>query len=300
MKISLGYKSLIGVAATVFSLGSVAVLADDDIVPIGRAINSVPIFDAHVHYKQAAWEPFPPATVIKLMDQSGVAMALVSSTPDPGTIRLWEFAPKRVVPELRPYHGVAGSSNWTKVPGMIQYLRERLAKYPHQGIGEFHIHHVDPSDEPLLREVAAMARSKKILIHIHSTAEPVRLLYRLEPSLVIIWAHAGMSEPARVVEELMETYKTLHADTSYRERDILTGDGKIDSDWRQVIERFPDRFLVGSDTWVNSQWADYSGLISLNRAWLSHFPREIAEMITHKNAERLFGRKVSAELFGQR
>ena len=54
--------------------------AHDSQQPIGDAIKSVPIFDAHVHYKRPAWGPFPPATVIELMDKSGVAMALVSST----------------------------------------------------------------------------------------------------------------------------------------------------------------------------------------------------------------------------
>lgn len=267
---------------------------------IGDAIKDVPIFDAHIHYKQPAWGPYPPATVIELMDKSGVAMGLVSSTPDTGTIRLWEFAKKRIVPELRPYHGNAGSGNWTKAPGMAQYLRERLAKYPHQGIGEFHIHSIDPDDEPLLRDVAAMAKARQIPIHIHSGAEPVRLLYRLEPALTIIWAHAGMSEPANVVEEMMAAYASLYADTSYRERDILASDDRIDAAWRKVIERFPERFMVGSDTWVNSQWDAYGELIALNRRWLSHFPRRIAEMVAYKNAERLFGRKVSADLIGQR
>ena len=46
-----------------------------------KAIRDVPIFDAHMHYKQEAWELYPVRTVIELMDRSGVAMALVSSTP---------------------------------------------------------------------------------------------------------------------------------------------------------------------------------------------------------------------------
>ena len=53
---------------------------------IGPAIRDVPIFDAHIHYKEPAWGPYPVKTVIEMMDRSGVAMALVSSTPDEGTI----------------------------------------------------------------------------------------------------------------------------------------------------------------------------------------------------------------------
>ncbi|MGA0394028.1 MAG: amidohydrolase family protein, partial [Rhodospirillales bacterium] len=70
--------------------------------------------------------------------------------------------------------------------------------------------------------------------------------------------------------------------------------------WRRVLERFPDRFMVGTDTWVNDQWAAYADLVELNRMWLSLLSREIAEKIAYKNAERLFGRKVGKHLIGQR
>ncbi len=279
---------------------SAVTLAGEKHTAIGKAISAVPIFDAHVHYKQPAWGPYPPKTVIEMMDKNGVAMALVSSTPDAGTIKLWQFAPKRIIPELRPYHDGAGSSNWMKAEGMAAYLRQRLRQYPHQGIGEFHIHSIDPTDEPLLRDVTQMARARKIPIHIHSGAAPVDLLYRLEPSLTVIWAHAGMSEPAEVVEAMMAKYATLYADTSYREGDILNADGSIDPAWRKVLERFQDRFMVGSDTWVNGQWAAYGDLIATNRRWLSRFSRPIAEKIAFRNAERLFGRKVDRALIGQR
>ena len=51
---------------------------------------------------------------------------------------------------------------------------------------------------------------------------------------------------------------------------------------------------------MNGQWANYERLIARNRQWLSHLPRDIAENIAFKNAERLFKHKVSKELFGTR
>lgn len=276
------------------------VLADDSHQPIGDAIRSVPIFDAHVHYKQEAWKPYPTSSVIKLMDLSGVAMALVSSTPDEGTIRLFEYAPSRIVPELRPYHGDARASNWTEIPGMADYLRERLEAYPHRGIGEFHLHNLDTVNRRLLRQVTAMAKAHDIPLHVHSGAAPVHLLYELEPDLTIIWAHAGLSEPVSVVDATLAAHPTLYADTSYRENDILASDGTIDPAWRRVIERFADRLMVGSDTWMNFQWDNYHQLISRNRLWLSHFPRDVAEKIAFRNAERLFKRKVDMDLIGTR
>ena len=166
--------------------------ADDTHAPIGDAVKDLPIFDAHIHYKEPAWEPYPVKSVIELMDKNGVAMGLVSSTPDQGTIMLWEYAPNRIVPELRPYHGDVGSSNWTKAPAIEEYIAERLKKYPHEGIGEFHIHSLDVSDEPLFRKVIAMAKTRDIYLHVHSGPEPIRWLYGLDPDVKIIWAHAGL------------------------------------------------------------------------------------------------------------
>lgn len=288
-----------GLLALTIAIATTAARGDDGHRHIGDAISDVPIFDAHIHYKEPAWGPYPPETVIELMDRSGVAMGLVSSTPDDGTITLWEFAPARIVPELRPYHGSAGSSNWTKADGMLEYIRGRLAKHPHEGIGEFHIHRLDPDDRPLLKAITEMARERGIPIHIHSGADPVHLLYELEPSLTVIWAHAGMSEPAHVVDETLDAHDTLMADLSYRETDILRGD-TIDPAWRALIEKHADRLMVGTDTWVNSQWARYEDLIALNRRMLSKFPREIAEKIAFRNAEKLFDRKVTNDLIGKR
>ncbi|MCB1774459.1 MAG: amidohydrolase family protein [Gammaproteobacteria bacterium] len=274
--------------------------ADADHHHIGEAVMALPIFDAHMHYSERAWEPVPPKAVLRRMNDSGVAMALVSSTPDAGTIRLLDYAPNRIFPELRPYHGEADSGNWTRHPGIFAYLSERLAAYPHEGIGEFHLHEVGIEDQALLRQVAALAAEHDILIHVHSGKGPVDLLYDMQPDLRIIWAHAGMTEPASVVESMMARYDSLYADTSYRETDIMHDDGSINADWRRVIERFPDRFLVGSDTWANSQWAEYRELIHTNRQWLSRFSRPVAENIAYRNAERLFGRKVHGGLIGTR
>ena len=266
--------------------------------PIGQGAADLPLFDAHVHYKEPAWGPFPPATVIELFDRNGVAMALVSSTPDQGTIKLWEHAPVRVVPELRPYRGSYGSGNWTEMIGMRGYLTDRLDAYPHEGIGEFHVRAIDNVDKDLLRDVARMAMERKIPIHIHSGAEPVRFFFAVEPGLTVIWAHAGMSSPPEEIGAMMDRYDRLFADTSYRESDILRDDA-LDPDWKALLMRHAGRFMVGSDTWVNGQWSRYDSIIAQNRAWLALLPRREAEMIAYQNAERLFGRKVTKGLIGQ-
>lgn len=282
------------------TLMGVSALADGDHAPIGDAVGDLPIFDAHLHYKQPAWDAYPVRSVIELMDHSGVAMGLVSSTPDEGTIRLWEYAPNRIVPELRPYHGDAGSSNWTKAPAMAEYLQKRLEKYPHEGIGEFHIHTLDTSDEDLFRKVIGMAKARDIYLHVHSGAEPIRWLYGLDPDVKFIWAHVGLGESAEAVFELMSDFPTLVADTSLRERVILGWGEDLDPEWKEIVLTFQDRLMIGSDTWVNSQWDRYSDIMVSNRQWLAKLPRDVAEKIAYKNAERLFDRDISMKQIGTR
>ena len=85
-----------------------------------------------------------------------------------------------------------------------------------------------------------------------------------------------------------------------REHAILGAGDDIDPEWKKIILEFQDRLMVGSDTWVNSQWDSYTEIIATNRQWLSKLPRDVAEKIAYKNAERVFGRKISMEQIGTR
>ena len=137
---------------------------------------------------------------------------------------------------------------------MDAYLEGRLESYPHEGIGEFHIRQLDMSDEPLFRKIIAMAKERDIYLHVHSGTAPIRWLYGLDPNVKIIWAHAGLGTPAPEVYELMDEFPELLADTSLREYSILGRGQTLDPQWLEIIFDFQDRLMIGSDTWVNSQW----------------------------------------------
>ena len=99
---------------------------------------------------------------------------------------------------------------------------------------------------------------------------------------------------------MMAEFPDLVADTSLREHAILSSGDALDPEWEKVILAFQDRLMVGSDTWVNSQWDNYDSIIESNRLWLSKLPRKVAEKIAYKNAVRLFHRDVSMQLIGIR
>lgn len=294
-------KSLVPLAIGCCLLHAPGLLAaGNDHAVIGAEAANLPLFDAHMHWKRPAWEPYPPDVVLSIMDENGVAMALVSSSPDDGTIMLREYAPGRIIPEMRPYDDRIGPSNWIGEAGVGDLIEQRVRQYRHQGIGEFHLHQVDPGNRPLLQRIVALAIEKDIPLHVHSGHEPVEYLFSLGPGLKIIWAHAGMSESSAVVAAMMGRYPKLYADTSYRERDILGYDGKVDQQWLQVLEKYSERFMVGSDTWINAQWASYDQLMALNRAWLAQLSPEAARNIAYRNAQRLFARKIDRQLLGTR
>ncbi|MCP4305426.1 MAG: amidohydrolase family protein, partial [bacterium] len=165
---------------------------------------------------------------------------------------------------------------------------------------EFHIHRLDTSDEVLFRSVIEMAKARDVHLHVHSGTEPIRWLYGLDSDVKIIWAHAGLGEPPGAIYDLMNEFPSLHADTSLREGGILGSGGDFDPAWKKVIMDFQDRLMVGSDTWVNGQWERYADIIASNRSWLSMLPRDVAEKIAYKNAERVFGRSISMDQIGTR
>ena len=256
--------------------------------PVQGAEDRLPIFDSHVHYSSEAWSTYKPDAVFEMLDAAGVAWALVSSTPDDGTLTLRQENLHRVIPELRPYHGEFHAGNWHNAPEIIAYLETRLQSGIYRGIGEFHLHSGEDARTPTMQRVAALALKHDIPLHVHSGAGPVIALFEIEPDLKILWAHAGFVEPADVVTEMLDRYARLTAEVSFRADDIAPG-GKISPAWRDLFERHADRFLIGSDTYINDRWAIYGSLIDQHRNWLDQLPSDTAKAIAYGNASRLFG-----------
>lgn len=90
------------------------------------------------------------------------------------------------------------------------------------------------------------------------------------------------------MERLLAAHAGLVGELSYR-GGLVGGDGRLTPQWRALLTARADRFLLGSDTWIDARWASYDGAIAAFRAWLAQLPREAAEKIAWGNAERLFG-----------
>jgi hypothetical protein len=251
------------------------------------AEDRLPIFDCHLHYSEDAWASFPAEEVISTIRAAGVIGILASSSPDDGTVRLLEAAPDLVTPELRPYRAGVSSATWHGDAETPAYLRERLAQRAYVGIGEFHLHAVEDARSATVRDAVALAVERDILLHVHADAPEIRTLLKINPEVRILWAHAGMVTPPDQIRAVMQAHPNVSAELSYREGQIL-GDGTIDPHWKRLFLDFPDRFVVGSDTWAPGRWPIYGVIIDDHRAYLKQLPRGLAEKIAFRNAQRMF------------
>jgi hypothetical protein len=246
----------------------------------------LPVFDAHIHYSQPDWEVLSPAQVLAILDQAGVRRALVSSTPDEGTLQLYRAAPHRIVPCLRPYRTQSDRRSWHNDPTVQSYVEERLQRGDYKGIGEFHLaaEHVDA---PVVQRFAALAEQQRLFLHAHVDAAAVEKMLQHYPHVRILWAHAGMSATAATVGRLLDRFSHLWVELSLR-TDVAPDD-TLAPDWRALFLRHPDRFLVGTDTWMTWRWDMLVTGMQQIRTWLGQLPPEVAAQIAYRNGERLFG-----------
>lgn len=254
-----------------------------------QAAASLPIFDTHVHYSIGAWAQYTPAQIAERLTRANVVGALVSSSPDDGTLMLRAADPARVYPVLRPYHGDVTSGNWSDDPAIVAYLERRLGERDYLGVGEFHVTSVEQARSDVVRKVVRLATERGMFVQVHGAAEVVRAILAHEPEARVFWAHMGMTDSAETVMALLDGHPNVWTDTSYRDGEIAPG-GALDPAWRATLVKHADRILVGSDTWVPSRWDSYEQIIASHRAYLALLPVDVAEKIAWRNAARMFSR----------
>jgi len=252
--------------------------------PVARSdVEALPIFDAHVHYSHDAWEVAPTADVIALMRKAGLRHALVSSSDDEGTQRLFAAAPDLIVPSLRPYRKRGEISTWMRDDSIVAHLEDRLRRHRYAAIGEFHLYGAD-ADLPVPRRLVQLAKRHGLILHAHSDADAIERLFAQDPDARVIWAHAGFDRPERV-RELLRKYPRLWADLAFRSDHAAAG--RPDPEWRAAFDEFPDRFMVGTDTFTPERLFYIPEHASWTRGWLASLPPALAERIAWRNADAL-------------
>ena len=251
----------------------------------------MPIFDAHLHYNEEAFGDFPPERVLELFRRNNVRGILANSRPNIGTHKLLEAEARGdlwVVPFLRPYKVRADRQSWFKDPLNFAFIVEELPRRPYVGIGEFHISAQDAAGAQV-RSLVNLAVERGLWLHAHTDEAGIEMLLLHNPKAKIVWAHTGFGTSVETVGVMLAAHPSLVCELSYRGGIVADGD-RLTAAWRDLFTRYPDRFLLGSDTWINERWASYSELMQGYRTWLAQLPQPVAERIAYRNAEALFGR----------
>jgi hypothetical protein len=198
---------------------------------------------------------------------------------------------------VRLYRTRADYGNWFRDESIYEMVLAELARGtaagPYRGLGEFHLYDSGNANGPVAKKLMALAEEKNLAVLAHVDDTAIDLLMANTPSrgqkLRLIWAHTGIGgAPVARVDQLLARYPLLMGELSYRPGLTCEG-GKLCPDWRALLLKYPGRFLIGSDTWVNQRWADYDNLMKGYRVWLGELPAETARRIAWDNGARLFG-----------
>lgn len=268
------------------ALGCVALLLS--MAMDARAAEPIEIFDAHLHYN---WEPKPyyqPDEVLALFKKHRITGILATSRPNTGTHALMDTKAEGlwVVPFIRPYRVRPDIQTWFNDPVIFELVQDEFKRGYYRGIGEFHLHGKAAESE-WVKKTVDFAVANNLYLHAHSDDEAIEILMRHNPKAQVIWAHTGFGLSTDRVAAMLAKYPKLWGELSYR-GGIVDGSGKLTAEWRDLFEKFPDRFLLGSDTWVPERWASYGEIMSGYRAWLAQLPPKVAEQIANGNAKALF------------
>jgi amidohydrolase family protein len=255
-----------------------------------QAQQQIEIFDAHLHYNQEPRPFYSLDQVREVFRRNGITGIVATSRPNKGTHELVDakWPELRVVPFIRPYRVRNDIQTWFNDPTIYELVKEEYARGYYRGIGEFHIYGKSAQSE-WVKKLVDFAVDRNLYLHAHCDEEALLILFRHNPKAKIIWAHTGFSvAPERVAQLLEEHRDGLWGELSYR-GGITGGDGKLTSDWRNLFARYSDRFLLGSDTWINERWFGYDTIFREYRGWLAQLPVDQAQRIASGNALRLFG-----------
>jgi Amidohydrolase len=213
------------------------------------------------------------------------------------------------------------------------HIKRVLKTFPgvFTGIGEFSIHkefvsakiagEVASLDDPALDRILDFCAESGLLVIIHNDLdtpfpkpgkppaylEQMRNLLKRHPKTTIIWAHTGMGRVVRPVERHAATleemlkdpaFNNLYFDISWIEvAKYIVASPEATRIAADLFNRYPDRFLFGTDEVAPTSQEQYLKIYSLYDPLWKLLNKDASEKIRKGNYERLFDdarRKVRA------
>lgn len=256
-----------------------------------------PLIDAHSHLPNAS----AVDTYVAAMKRHNVSKVLLLGV---GGVQKDDAEWIAAAARAHPDRVVAGQPVPDPMrPDAAGTLDVELARTKARVMGEVHLRQVsrkidrNPTDPAVLDVVRLGAlRGVPLVIHYELTAPAAAALERMlavQRDAVIVLAHAGEGKPADV-EKLLARNANLMVDLSgmhfQRSPSLASETGPLDVRWKALIEKMPERFLMGLDVWAPRLFepAMLDRLMKWTRRVLGQLKPDVAERVAWKNAAALY------------
>ena len=168
-----------------------------------------------------------------------------------------------------------------------------------------------PTNAPFFKELMTLAVRHNVPVPMHmewhpdSVAQLGELLAEF-PQGVVVLSHCGKITVADDLRPFFQKYPNVYCDLGYRSspqgeresqkdpRRLIYWSGgflrkaDIKQDWLQLVEDFPDRFMVAIDDVVS--WEQYDQVVAATReAVIAKLTPATAEKVAYRNALKVFG-----------
>ena len=243
--------------------------------------------DAHLHYNRSHTDSFNAEAIAALLQENNVRLALVTSAPPSLALELARQAPQNILPILGVYDAYADKQSWYQDTELAKKIQRELTRGNYRGIGELHLFAANRRSQ-LFREVVSMSSRRRLPLLMHCDTPVIDALFEHSGEPIVIWAHAGASPNPPLLQDYLDRYPNLFIELSMRNERIAPA-GVLDGTWETLFMEYPDRFMVGVDTFSVQRWKEYPMHASQTRDWLKQLPDAVAEKIALSNAQKLFG-----------
>jgi len=250
------------------------------------SVTAGPLFDSHLHYSATDARELSPQDVITRLDRNGIRYAVVTGTPASQVAALYKYAPERIVPLLGIYRSDEDKSSWLRDDLLPSAVEAELKRGYWSGIGELHIFARD-RHSPVFRRIVEIASSQQLPLLIHGDPAVIDTVYDIAPKQPVIWAHAGSFPYPELVADYLQRYPFLIIDLSMRDERIAPS-GQLDDAWYELLVSYPDRFVIGVDTYSLSRWHEFDAAVTAMRNWLVQLPDDVAARLSYGNAATFF------------
>jgi predicted TIM-barrel fold metal-dependent hydrolase len=186
----------------------------------------------------------------------------------------------------------------------VSQLELQLQRGKPRVIGEVHMRQVgrrlidrDPNGPVFGKILEAAAKAGvPIVIHYELTDQAETALDRAlaaHRKSTIVLAHGGEGPPGRL-DRLLLRNPNLFVDLSgmhfQRTPALASETGPLDPGWKALIEKMPDRFMIGVDVWAARLFepAMLDRLFMWTRRILGELKPDVAERVANRNAAKLY------------